>query len=53
MLIDVQHTVATLHNMVNVPTGVWFDETGRIVRPNETAYIDNRFTDFHGIDAAS
>ncbi len=51
-LIDAQHTVATLYDMVNVPTGVWIDETGRIVRPNETTFIDNRFKEFHGIDAA-
>ena len=28
--------------MVNVPTGVWIDETGRMVRPLETAYTINR-----------
>ncbi len=38
--------------MVNVPTAVWINETGRLVRPNETAFIDNRFTAFSGIDAA-
>lgn len=38
--------------MVNVPTAVWIDEQGKIVRPNEVAYIDNRFKSMHGIDAA-
>lgn len=37
-LIDRSHTVSSLYNMVNVPTGVWIDEQGRIVRPNEVAY---------------
>jgi tetratricopeptide (TPR) repeat protein len=38
--------------MVNVPTAVWIDETGRIVRPNEVAYADDRFRQFHGLEAA-
>lgn len=37
-LVDKNHLVSTLYNMVNVPTGVWIDEEGRIVRPNEVAY---------------
>lgn len=37
-LVDRDHTVSRLYNMVNVPTGVWIDEEGRIVRPNEVAY---------------
>ena len=37
--------------MVNVPTAVWINEQGRIVRPMEVAYVDNRFKAFHGIDA--
>jgi hypothetical protein len=37
-LVDVQHTVSSLYNMVNVPTAVWIDETGRIVRHDEDAY---------------
>jgi len=37
-LLDPTHKVSTLYNMVNVPTGVWIDEEGRIVRPNEVAY---------------
>jgi peroxiredoxin len=37
-LIDVDHTVTALYQMVNVPTGVWIDEEGRVVRPPEVAY---------------
>ncbi len=36
-LIDRDHLVADLYNMVNVPQAVWIDEEGRIVRPTETA----------------
>jgi hypothetical protein len=36
-LIDRDHHVADLYNMVNVPQSVWIDEQGRIVRPTETA----------------
>jgi tetratricopeptide (TPR) repeat protein len=50
-LIDDKHLVTQLYNMVNVPTAVWINEQGRIVRPNEVAYVDNRFKSMHGIDA--
>jgi hypothetical protein len=30
--------MTTLFQMVNVPSGVWIDEEGNIVRPSETAY---------------
>lgn len=36
-LIDRDHVVADLYNMVNVPQAVWIDESGRIVRPTEVA----------------
>ena len=36
-LIDREHHVADLYNMVNVPQSVWIDEKGCIVRPTETA----------------
>ena len=36
-LIDPDHHVADLYNLVNVPQAVWIDERGRIVRPPETA----------------
>ena len=35
-LIDENHLVADLFNMVNVPNSVWIDENGKIVRPSET-----------------
>jgi tetratricopeptide (TPR) repeat protein len=52
VLIDQEHLVSRLYNMVNVPTGVWIDERGRIVRPNEVAFIDDRFKNFSGLDSA-
>jgi hypothetical protein len=36
-LIDRDHRLADLYNMVNVPQAVWIDEAGRIVRPAENA----------------
>jgi len=51
-LIDDKHLVTQLYSMVNVPTAVWINEKGMIVRPNEVAYVDNRYKGMHGIDAA-
>ena len=42
-LIDVEHVVAALYGMVNVPQAVWIDEDGRIVRPPETAGSTDHF----------
>lgn len=49
-LIDVDHVVADLYNMVNVPTVVWIDEAGRIARPQDVHYVSSEFasiTKFH------
>jgi hypothetical protein len=51
VLIDTKHEVTRLFDMVNVPTAVWVDEKGRIARPNEVAYADNRLKALHGQDA--
>ena len=37
-LIDRAHAVGELLGIVNVPSGVWIDEAGTLVRPPETAY---------------
>ena len=42
-LIDERHVVAELYGMVNVPNAVWIDESGRIVRPSETAGSSDSF----------
>ena len=52
VLIDEHQIVTQKFGMVNVPTGVWIDERGRIVRPNEVAFIDDRFKVFTGMESA-
>lgn len=52
VLIDQEHLVTKLYSMVNVPTGVWIDEQGKIVRPNEVAFVDDRFKSFSHLDSA-
>jgi len=42
-LIDRDHHVADLYNMVNVPQATWIDEHGRIVRPPENAGSSDAF----------
>ena len=37
-LIDAAHLLDELLGIVNVPTGVWIDEQGMIVRPPEPAF---------------
>src|SRR5439155_1312106 len=51
-LIDTRHVVADLYNMVNVPTIVWIDERGRIVRPNDVAFGTDTFKHITGPEAA-
>jgi hypothetical protein len=52
VLVDDTQQVTRLYDMVNVPTAVWINEKGRIVRPNEVAYVDNRYKALHGLDAS-
>ncbi len=49
-LIDRDHHLADLYNMVNVPQAVWIDEAGRIVRPPEAA---GAYEGFRSMDRAT
>ena len=42
-LIDERHVTAELYGVVNVPEAAWIDESGRIVRPAETAGSSDAF----------
>jgi hypothetical protein len=48
-LIDTEHVVADLYRMINVPTAVWIDERGTIVRPNDVIFGSDQFIQFTGI----
>lgn len=52
VLIDDRHTVTQLYNLVNVPTAIWINEQGRIVRHGDVAYVDDRYKAFHHVEAA-
>ena len=52
-LVDERQIVTQKYHMVNVPTAVWIDERGRIVRPNEVAFIDDRFKSFTNMESAN
>jgi hypothetical protein len=47
-VIDTQHVVAELYHVINVPTMIWIDESGRIVRPHDSQFGTDMFTAFHG-----
>ena len=51
-LIDTAHVLADLYNIVNVPTILWIDERGRIVRPNDVAFGTDIFKYITGLEAA-
>ena len=52
-LIDTTHALADLYNVVNVPTILWIDERGRIVRPNDVAFGTDTFKHITGLTAAT
>jgi hypothetical protein len=51
-LVDTGHVLADLYNIVNVPTILWIDEHGRIVRPNDVAFGTDTFKHISGVTAA-
>jgi len=51
-LIDTEHSLAELFHIVNVPTLIWIDEGGVIVRPQDNQFGTDTFTAFHGKSSA-
>ena len=51
-LLDTEHRVAELFHIVNVPTMIWIDERGTIVRPQDNQFGTDTFTQFHGKSSA-
>ena len=51
VLIDPDHVLTELYAISNVPTVVWIDEVGRIVRPNGVAFGTDTFQAFTGAEA--
>jgi hypothetical protein len=47
-LVDTEHVVADLFNVINVPTMVWIDEAGRIARPNDVQFGTDTFVQLTG-----
>jgi hypothetical protein len=53
-LVDSTHQLAQHFGVVNIPSGVWIDEAGVIVRPPEPAFpredaVDNRYAPLDGL----
>src|SRR4029077_14760055 len=44
--------IPDLYNIVNVPTILWIDERGRIVRPNDVAFGSDTFKHITGLSAS-
>ncbi|WP_051571489.1 TlpA disulfide reductase family protein [Cryptosporangium arvum] len=50
-LVDVDGAAADAFAVVNVPTAVWLDEEGRIVRPQDSQTATDTFRDWNGLSA--
>jgi hypothetical protein len=52
VLLDANHRIAELFGVINIPSTVWFDERGTMVRPPTIAPGDDRWREYTGVDAA-
>lgn len=48
-LVDPEHVLASLYRMTNVPTAVWIDERGTIVRPPDVAFPSDQLREITGV----
>ncbi|QYG91698.1 TlpA family protein disulfide reductase [Iamia sp. SCSIO 61187] len=53
VVVDTAHVTAERYGITNVPSVVWVDEEGRIVKPPTIAPGDDQFRDFTQIDPAT
>ena len=51
-LVDTEHVTADPFNIINVPTMIWIDEEGRIVRPNDVRFGTDTFVAVTGRPSA-
>ncbi|MCU1593184.1 MAG: Redoxin domain protein [Frankiales bacterium] len=49
--VDTEHRLSDVFGIVNVPSVVWLDEEGRMVKPPTIAPGDNQFEEFTKVDA--
>jgi len=49
-LIDNDHLVSRRYGFINVPTVIWIDEEGRIVRPPRVEHGSNKYAFVHKLD---
>ena len=50
VLLDREHVLTELYAISNVPTVIWIDADGTIVRPNSVAVSTDTFVDFTGVN---
>lgn len=50
--IDAEHRVSDVFGVVNVPSTVWLDEQGRVVKPPTIAPGDDRFVEFTEVESS-
>jgi peroxiredoxin len=52
VVVDTAHVTAERYGITNVPSTVWVDEDGRVVKPPTISPGDDQFRDFTQVDAA-